>query len=202
VFFEVIVIGAYAGAACLVLLLSVLGRGVGALAPSLGAAQIVLVQASLAIGAVVSAVDGSQEIRATIPVAAVFGAELLLCATLAWLAHRLRLLRIAAAYAPLVLIALDIGLAALALKPDPAAVTGAAGVFPEAWVDLIFITAVIPAAGCFSLGKTLTEASATTVTLYSDLGSAALFILTQCLLICVFALLARNAVRRYRGGRP
>jgi hypothetical protein len=201
-FFAVTVAGAYTGAACLVLLLTVLGRGLGPLAPGIGAAQIALLQALLAVTAAASAVHGSEEILPGVPQAAVAGAGLLLCATLAWLAHCLRPLRAAAVYVPVVLLALDFSLVAWTLAPDPSAISGLAGVFPEAWIDLIFITALVPAPGCFQLGSALGQQAAAVGDTGAYLLQSCLSLAAQCLLAMVLALLARSAVRRYRGGQP
>jgi hypothetical protein len=202
VFFEIIVIGAYAGAACLVLLLTVLGRGVGPLAPSIGAAQIVFVQAFLAIATVGSMADGFDDTHMHAPEAAIAVVTLLLCATLAWLAFSLRPLRTAVAYAPLVLIVLELGLAALAGGSNTGLLQGGMGIISDAFSYLTFIAAVVPAQSGFSLGQALAQGSAATHTYWHDFTSSGIYILTQCLLACVFALLARSAVRRYRGGQP
>jgi hypothetical protein len=201
-FFELIVVGAYTGAACLALLLTVLGRGVGPLAPSLGAAQTVFVQALLAIATVASTADGMDDTGTHAPEAAVAGVALLLCATLAWLAYSLRPLRTAAAYAPLMLIVLELGLAALTGGSNAGALPYGMGIFPDTYSYSTFIAAVVPAQSCFSLGKALAQGGAATSTVFGDFASCGIYILLQCLLTCVFALLARAAVRRYRGGQP
>jgi hypothetical protein len=201
-FFEVAVVSIYTGAACLVLLLTVLGRGAGSLAPSLGAIQIVLWQTFTAITIAAAAAGSPQGTDAAYPELAVAGVALVLCTSVVWLAHWLPSLRTAAAHAPLVLIALDFGLAGLVALPGTISTAGGPGVLPSAWVYLAFIASVLPAPSCAIFGKALEHGAAAAGAIFDGLSDVCIYLLLQCLLICVFALLARSAVRRYRGGQP
>ena len=136
--------GGYAGAACLTLLLLMLGRGQGPLAPSFGAAQIVLLQAALAVAVVLSSanvVEGDDEHVATWAVLVI---GLVLCATLSWLAHRVPVLSAIAAYAPLALVLLLLVLLSLIVSYSAADLGAGLAAFAYAWILLPFV-AVVPA---------------------------------------------------------
>lgn len=197
----VTVVGAYTGAACLALLLAVLGRGMGPLAPSLGAAQIILWHAWLAIATVAASASGGGKPIQQIHDWAVVGTAVLLAATLVWLAHCLRPARAIAAYAPLLAVLLAFSIAVLTGGPEPGALQGGAIIVPYAYAFLTFIAVAIPIMNGFHLGTALAQGAAAISAVPGYLFACCLCILAQCLLMFVFALLARAAVRRYRGGQ-
>lgn len=201
-FFVVTLLGAYAGAACLVLLLIILGRGLGPLAPSIGAAQIVLWQGGMAVAALFSRNTGGPGLDLGPSESASAVVALVLGVTLAWLAQCLKPLRIAGAYAPLVLIALETALCAMAAASSPYAVPDGAMICLQAWLYLSLCAAVLPIRASYHLSTALVLGGGATGGAMDFAVYGGLYILVQCLLACVLALLARSAVRRFRGGQP
>jgi hypothetical protein len=201
-YFIVTVLGACAGTACLVLLLTVLGRGLGPFAPGIGAAQVVLVQAALTL-IVVGGGTKAEEwsvVHQTNYIAVI--AALIVCCVLIWLAHQLPLLRMAAVYTALVLVALVTEMAWYANGRVSSVVFNYGYLESSALWHILYFPLALPVTIDFPLGTTLARGAGAVMEAESGLADSGIYFLLQCLLACVFALLARAAVRRYRRGQP